>query len=277
MRRPSATSPGTRGARTGAQRGRRVMRVVAPPVVVLGVVVGVWYLVSYVALDPSRRFLLPPLHAVVQTAFLTTSNLDTLAKALGTTAEVAMLGLGIAGVIGLSVAVVMSQARSLERAVYPYLVVLQTVPILAIVPLIGFWLGFGLSARLVVCVLISIFPIIANAHFGLRSPTGPQTDLFVLNRAGRLTRLVKLELPAALPAILAGFRISAGLSVIGEIVGAFFFQRGPIDLGILLDVYVSDLDGPMLFGTIILSSALGVAVFWVFSSASNLVVGRWKE
>ncbi|MGH2449414.1 MAG: ABC transporter permease [Chloroflexota bacterium] len=255
----------------------RALRATVGPAIVLGIVIGVWYAVSYLVLDRPRRFLLPPLHVVVSNAFLTGSNLVTLLKALGTTAEISMIGLGIAAGAGLLFAIIMSQTRALERALYPYLVVLQTIPILAIVPLIGFWMGFGSSARIVVCVLISVFPISANAHFGLRSPTAPQQDLFLLHQAGRFAKLLKLDLPAALPAILAGFRISAGLSVIGEIVGGFFFQKGPTDLGILLNVYVSNLDSAQLFGAIILSSFLGVVVFWVFSLVATLTVGKWKE
>ncbi len=258
-------------------RARRLANALAGPIVVLAVLVGIWYFVSYVVLTPDRRFLLPPLQQVIETAFMQHANLMVLLDALGVTAEVAMVGLGLAILIGVSIAIAMSESRSLERGFYPYLVVLQTIPILAIVPLIGFWIGFGFVARVVVCVLISLFPIIANTHFGLQSFTQPQRELFDLHRAGRLTKLIKLKIPMALPATFAGFRISAGLSVIGEIVGGYFFERGSPDLGGLLVVFLSRLDGAMLFGAIMLSAALGVVVFWVFGAISQVVVGRWKE
>jgi NitT/TauT family transport system permease protein len=165
----------------------------------------------------------------------------------------------------------------LERGLYPYLIILQTVPILALVPLIGFWFGFSATSRIVVCVIISLFPIVANTAFGLQAATAPQHDLFTLHQAGRLRRMRSLSLPAALPAMFAGFRISAGLSVVGEIVGGFFFQRGPTDLGITINSYVDSLNGPLLFGAIIFSSALGVAVFWIFSGLTRVVCGAWKE
>src|SRR5205085_10957858 len=111
--------------------------------------------------------------------------------------------------------ILMSQANWLERSIYPYGVVLQTIPRLALVPLFGFWFGFGFGSRVLVCVLIGLFPIIANTLFGLRSVDQGHLDLFALHRAGRLVRLVKLHLPAALPAIFTDLRISAGLSVIG--------------------------------------------------------------
>jgi NitT/TauT family transport system permease protein len=151
------------------------------------------------------------------------------------------------------------------------------VPILALVPLIGFWLGFSSMSRIVVCVLISLFPIIANTSFGLQSATAPQHDLFKLHRSGRLRMLRSLWLPASLPAMFAGFRISAGLSVVGEIVGGFFFQKGPTDLGILINTYVDELNTPVLFGSVIMSAILGVLVFWLFTGLGRLVYGRWKE
>jgi NitT/TauT family transport system permease protein len=156
-------------------------------------------------------------------------------------------------------------------------VLLQTVPILALVPLIGFWLGFSTTARIVVCILIALFPIIANTTLGLNAANEAHYDLFKLHRAGRPTVLRKLMLPAALPAMFTGFRISAGLSVVGEIVGGFFFQRGPTDLGILINSYVDDLNGPLLFGAILFSALLGVVVFWVFTALGRLVFGAWKE
>jgi NitT/TauT family transport system permease protein len=274
---PTAAAPQRLPQRLQKGRWARAARALPGPLAVLGFVIGIWYFVSYVVLAPGRRFLLPPPHAVVNTAFLNGANLSVLLDALGVTTEVAMVGLAIAIALGVFFAILMSEAKSLERGLYPYLVVLQTIPILALVPLIGFWLGFGFSARVVVCVLISLFPIIANTLFGLQSYSASYRELFDLHRASRWTKLLKLKLPMALPAMFAGFRISAGLSVIGEIVGGYFFQRGAPDIGALLDEFTANINGPMLFGAIILASALGVAVFWVFGGISALVVGRWKE
>lgn len=264
-------------ARQSKSRWRRVAAASVGPLVVLAAIIGIWYFVAYVILDPSRQFLLPPPQTVINTAFFQHANLMVLLSGLGVTTEVAMVGLAIAIALGVTIAILMSEAKTIERGFYPYLVVLQTIPILALVPLIGFWLGFGFSARVVVCVLISLFPIIANTLFGLQSYSSTYEELFALHRAGRWTRLIKLKIPMALPATFAGFRISAGLSVIGEIVGGYFFQRGSPDLGALLDEFTARLNGPMLFGGIILAAALGVAVFWVFGGISSLIVGRWKE
>jgi NitT/TauT family transport system permease protein len=171
----------------------------------------------------------------------------------------------------------MSQARWVERSLFPYLVVLQATPILALVPLFGFWFGYGFGTRVLVCVLISLFPIAANTLFGLRSVDEAYHDLFTLQGAGRLTRLYKLQLPAALPSIFTGLRISAGLSVIGAIVGDFFFRQGEPGIGVLIDQYRSRLQSEQLLAAVILSSLFGLAVFWLFGALARRVVGGWHE
>lgn len=270
----AATAGAGAGRRGGA--GRFLLRLV-PPLVLLVIAVGIWQLVCYVILDPTRRFLLPPLQTVIDQSFFTWANLSQLLDAFWTTAYLAMIGLVIAIALGVLIAVVMHQSRFLERSLYPYLILLQTVPILALVPLIGFWLGFSSTSRIVVCVIISLFPIIANTSFGLQSATAAQHDLFRLHQAGRPRMLKSLWLPASLPAMFAGFRISAGLSVVGEIVGGFFFQKGPSDLGILINTCVDQLNTSLLFGAVFASAILGVLVFWLFTGLGRLVYGNWKE
>ncbi len=253
------------------------MRRLLPPIVVLVAVLSGWYTMSYLVLDADRRFLLPPPHDVLTVGFLDRHNRAELLRGLALSAEVAMLGLGIAAVLGIGLAVLMTQASWLERSLYPYFVVLQTVPILALVPLFGFWFGFGMSSRVLVCVLIALFPMIANTLFGLRSvPTG-HSELFRLHRAGRRRRLVKLALPTALPAIFTGLRISGGLSVVGAIVGDFFFKQGEPGIGVLLDLYRQRLQSEQLFAAVILSCLLGIVVFWLFGFLARQLVGGWHE
>jgi NitT/TauT family transport system permease protein len=277
--RPTGPVPQVRipGDSRGQSRWRRLLGHWLPPLVVLIAVLGAWYAVSYLLLSPDRRFLVPPPHAVVQIGFLTWDNLIELLQALSLSARVALLGLAIAVALGMGVAILMHQARWIERSIYPYAVILQTIPILALVPLFGFWFGFGLVSRVLVCVLIALFPIIANTLFGLQSVEPHQHDLFTLHGAGRLRRLWKLELPAALPAIFTGLRISAGASVIGAIVGDFFFKQGEPGIGILIDLYRSRLQSEQLFAAVISSSLFGVVVFWCFGYLSRRVTSRWHE
>jgi NitT/TauT family transport system permease protein len=276
------TTPATgrdlsRAPRQASSRGERWLAFWGPPFVVLLVTIGLWYAISYLLLSPERRFLLPPPHAVVQIGFLDPLNLQELIAALLLSARVAIEGLAIAIVIGMSLGIVMNQARWVERSLYPYAVILQTIPILALVPLFGFWFGFGVASRVLVCVLIALFPIIANTLFGLRSVEQGHHDLFTLHGAGRLMRLWKLQLPAALPSVFTGLRISAGLSVIGAIVGDFFFKQGEPGIGILIDLYRSRLQTEQMFAAIILSSLFGVVVFWFFGLLARWVVGGWHQ
>jgi NitT/TauT family transport system permease protein len=274
---PAPRLPGPVDGRRPRSLRRRLLGLWLPPLGVLVVVLGAWYGVSYLLLSPERRFLVPPPHAVVQVGFLTRDNLIELLGALSLTTRVALLGLAIAVAVGMSWAILMHQARWIERSTYPYAVVLQAIPVLALVPLFGFWFGFGIVSRVLVCVLIALFPIIANTLFGLQSVEPRQHDLFTLHGAGRLRRLWKLELPAALPAIFTGLRISAGLSVIGAIVGDFFFKQGDPGIGILIDLYRARLESERLFAAVICSSLLGVVVFWCFGYLARRVVGRWHE
>jgi NitT/TauT family transport system permease protein len=260
-------------------RRRRSSWVVAVlPALVLGVVlIGVWYFISYVVLTPRRRFLLRPPHEVVETGFLDQDNLAEMLDGLYWSTRVALIGLTISIVLGVAIAILMSQTIIIERATFPFLVMLQAIPILAIVPLIAFWFGTGEGSRVIVCVIISLFPIIVNTLFGLQSADRAMHDLFTLQHASRATRLRKLMLPVALPAMFAGLRIAAGLSVIGAIVGDFFFGRGKPGLGQLLKRFANRLEGEQLLATVIVSSALGVAVFLFFGWVQNRAIGKWYE
>jgi NitT/TauT family transport system permease protein len=252
-------------------------RTVLPPLLLGLVILGIWYLISFVVLDPRRRFLLEPPHEVLQVGFFTWDNLSTILEGLYWSTRVALTGLAISIVLGVTIAVIMSQTVIFERALFPYLVFLQAIPILAIVPLISFWFGTGENSRVLVCVLISIFPIIVNTLFGLQSADPLHHDLFTLQQANRWTRLRKLMFPGALPAMFAGLRISAGLSVIGAIVGEFFFGRGETGLGQLLKRYANRLEGEQLIATVIISSALGVVVFLFFGWLQRRVIGKWYQ
>jgi NitT/TauT family transport system permease protein len=255
----------------------RLHRTFGPPVVAFGIFVGAWYFVSYVLLQPNRRFLLPPPHQVVQGGFLTWSNFSQILDGLALTARAAVIGFGISIVIGVALAVIMSQAKSLERSIYPYAVILQTIPILAVVPVIGYAFGFNFRSRVLVCVLITLFPVVTNTLFGLLSVDHGHHDLFTLHGVGRWKRLWKLQLPAALPNIFTGLRISAGAAVIGAVVGDFFFLQGQPGLGALINLYSSRLEPDQLYAAVIVSSLLGIFAFVLVGFVSQRVIGAWHE
>ncbi len=258
-------------------RLRKLAGRVIPPTIVFLIVIGVWYFISYALLDAERRFLLPPPQQVVSVGLLEWASLQPILQALWETTKVAVIGLVMATAIGFALAISMSQSRSLERALYPWAVVLQTIPILAIVPLIGFWFHYGFSSRVLVCTLIAMFPIVTNTLFGLKSAEREYHDLFTLNDASRWQRLRLLEVPWALPAIFTGLRISAGLSVVGAIVGDYFFQQGPPGLGRQLADYTYDLQTQQLLVAVAFCCLLGLAGFWLFGLAGRLATGSWHE
>lgn len=257
---------------------RRLLAIVGPPAAVAAVFLGVWLMLSYVLLSETQRFILPPPHEVIKVGFLEWHNLrEILVVGLLPTTQVALTGLAIAIGVGMIFAVLMSQAGWVQRSFYPYAVIVQTIPIIALVPLIGFLFDYNFKSRVIACVMISLFPIISNTLFGLKSADANLHDLFTLHKASRRTRLLKLQLPAALPAIFTGFQISAGLSVIGAIVGDFFFRQGNPGIGRLIDNYRAQLAAERLYTAIFFSSLLAIIVFWGFGYLGNRLTRSWHE
>lgn len=248
------------------------------PAIVFVLVIGVWYLIAW-WYDKGKElaFVVPYPHLVVQTALTDADFRQSLLENLYQTLLVTGTGLVIAVVIGMSWAVLMSQARWLEQSLYPYAVILQTIPILAIVPLIGTIFGYEFASRVIVTVMISLFPLVSNTLFGLQSVDRAQRELFRLNGAGRVTTLLKLQLPTALPSIFVGLRTAAGLAVVGAIVGDQFFQRGTPGLGVLIQVSNARLNGSGTYAAIITASLLGVVVFLLFGLLGRLVTGKWSD
>jgi NitT/TauT family transport system permease protein len=277
---PSGVPPDDRAAwaptaSARPSRASHLLAVVGPPVLFFALAIGVWYLLRYAVLSGRRTILLPPPHEVWQRAFADGEVRSALLEGLRYTAKETAVGFLIAAFLGVLFAVLMSQAKWIERSFYPWAILIQTLPILALVPLIRLWFGYDFQARVIVVVLIALFPIITNTLFGLLSADEGHHDLFTLHGAGRWTRLWKLEFPGALPAMFAGFRIAAGLAVIGAVVGEYFFRQGDRGLGQLLDGYRRALRLAEMFGAVFWTCVLGVAVFLLFTWLGNLVTRNW--
>ena len=253
----------------------------AGPIVVFAIFIGVWYLLSTQLLPPQKRFLLPTPHRVVQEGFLTWSageqrGLKPILRSLWDSIKIAVIGLFITIIIGTTLATLMATRRWMERATWPYLVALQSAPILAMTPLIRALIDGITLQRILVVVLIAFFPIVNNTLFGLLSVDKSQHELFTLHGASKLTRLRKLQFPAAMPNIFVGLRISAGLSVIGAVVGDFYFrQGGVVGIGAQIDIYRGRLWGAELIAAIILASIFGLVVFILFGLLSKVAIGKW--
>jgi len=215
-----------------------------------------------------RAFLVPAPSKVARTLF-TSSDL---AIALGQTSLASIIGFALSASVGLLLAILLSSSRWVQRALYPYAVLFQTVPIIAIAPMLVIWIGYGISTVVASAFIVSVFPVVANSINGLLSTDPALQDLFKLYGARPVSTLLKLRLPYALPSIFTGFRIAAGLSVIGAIVGEFITGSG---LGGIIDESRTQQRIDKVFAVLLLASALGIALFGLVNLASRLTLRNW--
>lgn len=219
-------------------------------------------------------WLLPPPSAIATVAAREWAPL--LSAALNTGRSV-LVGFGLSTVVGVLAAILLSSSRLLERALSPYALFLQTVPIVAIAPLLVLWFGPGARAVSVSSFVVSLFPVIANTLAGLRSVEPPLRDLFRLYGARRLATLWKLELPAAMPSLFTGLRVASGLAVIGAITGEFVagFSEDAAGLGILVLTAYRQLRTDLLFAAVLAATVLGLALFGAVSLTGSRLLRRW--
>jgi len=252
---------------------KRALNTLGPPLVTFLVVVTIWETAVRVLRVPA--FLVPPPSAIFS-ALLEERVL--LLSSLLTTAKGALLGLALSVNLGTFVGIGFSSSRWLERALYPYALFLQTVPIVAIAPLLVLWFGAGLRAVSVSAFIVSVFPVIANTLAGMRSVDPKLNDLFRLYRASKAATLFKLRVPSALASMATGWRVASGLAVIGAIVGEFVagFSEGQAGLGITVLAAYRQLRTDLLFGAVLLASLLGLLLFALVSVASGLLLRRFR-
>ena len=245
---------------------RHFMRNVVPPIVPMIIVTLVAELAVRLAWVPS--FLIPAPSSVILSLFYDWPDLW---RAALDTMIAAVVGFVLSAVMGILIAVVLSSSAWIQRAFYPYAVFFQTVPIIAIAPLLVIWVGWD---RTVVAsaFIVSIFPVIANTLSGLLSTDLALRDLFRLYNAKRLVTLLKLRIPFALPHVLTGLRIAAGLAVIGAIVGEFITGAG-IGGSIIVSRQQNRVD--KVFAGLILASLLGIVLFMVINFISWLALRHW--
>ncbi len=253
-------------------RAGRILRAALPPLAAFVVLVGAWEALARALHVP--EYLLPPPSAVARAAG---AQLPALLAAASVTARAALYGFVLSAVFGTLAAIVLASSRPMERALYPYTVFLQTVPIVAIAPLLVLWFGAGMRAVTVSAFIVSVFPVIASALSGIRSADPALRDLFRLYGASRLATLTKLQLPSALPSIVTGLRVAAGLAVIGAIVGEFVagFSESGAGLGILILSSYRQLRTDLLFAAVGFASGLGLLLFGAVSLLGYLLLRRW--
>ena len=252
----------------------RLLGALLPPLLLLIVVLIAWQLAIIVFDLPS--YLLPSPAAVWAAAFKRSSEIVT---ATGITGAGAFCGFVASQVLGVAVALVFSQSRIIRSSCYPYAIFLQTVPIVAIAPLVVTWVGTGFTSVVIIACIISLFPVIANATTGLITVEPGLRDLFQLHQATRWQVLVKLQIPNAVPHLVTGARVSSGLAVVGAIVGEFFVGYGTRHHGLGYTILYAgpQLKTDQLFAATIASAVLGVAMFATTSLIGRAVLVRWYD
>ncbi len=284
MATPAAVGVSVPVHQPGSSPRKRRLRNIIPPLITFALFIAVWYLYSWARFDnpAQRRNALPYPHTVITDGFLPfwdeTNGFRPILGYMWPTAKVTLTGLAISIVLGVSIAIIMNLSKGMERALFPYAVILQTVPILAITPLLTQLFGDEIGVRLVVVVLIAIFPVITNTLFGLQSTDRMHHDLFSLNDVSRWTRLRKLELPSALPAMMAGIRIASGGAVIGAIVADFFFNQGEKGIGYYIrNKQQRAANRPEMFAGTITASMFGVVMFLIVGAITARAIRNWHE
>jgi NitT/TauT family transport system permease protein len=243
------------------------------PVVMLAIVVLVWHIVVQIFAIPP--YVLPGPGLVVSTMIADGSLLwHSLLVTLLTTFE----GFLLAAAGGIGLAILFNQSRLIEYSFYPYAVIMQVTPIVAIAPLLLIYLPQPLAV-LVCAWIVAFFPVLANTTLGLSSVDHNLLSLFDLYKASRWQVLWNLKLPSALPQMLAGLRIAGGLSLIGAVVAEIAAGSAGAGSGLAYRIAESAyrLNIPRMFAALILLSLAGVAIFCALSAMSYLVLRRWHE
>jgi NitT/TauT family transport system permease protein len=246
-----------------------------PVVVVAFVVVGFWYLLTQ-TVYAGKGYLLPGPQEVAAAVL---ENVGVLGLATIATLRESICGYALSIAVGIALAALLSQSRLLERSIYPYAVLLQTVPVVAIAPLVVLWFGYNELSVVIVSFIMSLFPIINNTLLGLRSTSRNLTELFQLHTPSRWTAFWKLRFPSALPHTFAGLRISAGLSVIGAIVGEFIIGSGNAQGGLGVQIIFAQgrMYTALLFAEVIAATGLGFLFFLSVSGIGRLLLRNWHE
>ena len=256
-----------------ARRRERRARVLAPLVVGLVVLSG-WDI--FVRVNEVPPYILPGPLLVLRSLV---DDWGTLWPSLLITVEITVLALAVATFGGLLLAVLFAQSKWIELSFFPYAVVLQVTPVIAIAPLILIYVDNVHAALLICAWIVAFFPILSNTTLGLNSADHNLLALFRLYGATRWQTLRHLRLPSAMPYFLAGLRIAGGLSLIGAIVAEFAAGSAGTASGLAYRILESGyrLEIPRMFAALLLISLTGIVIFLAFTLLQHLVLRRWHD
>jgi NitT/TauT family transport system permease protein len=262
-------------------RERRVLGLPAStwPKILMPLAVGVLALGAWEAIvryHEIPHYILPGPLLVAKTMW---TDWGTLSGSLWVTLSISMAALAVAVVAGVSLAVLFAQSKWVELSFFPYAVILQVTPVVAIAPLIIIWVDDVRLALLICAWIVAFFPILSNTTLGLNSADHNLLNLFQLYKATRFQTLLFLRLPAATPYFLAGLKISGGLSLIGAVVAEFVAGTGGSQSGLAYRILESgyQLRIPRMFAALFMISISGIVIFLCLSMLSHMVLRRWHE
>lgn len=260
-------------ARLRAAQINRIAKWTLPVLVLVGSILG-WHL--YVTLNEVPHYILPG-PTLVFSQLVTDSGL--LLSAAGITARLTFLALLFAVVGGVALAVIFTQFRIAEMSLYPYAVILQVTPVIAVAPLLQIYFDSAFQAALICAWIVAFFPILSNTTTGLKSADHNLNDLFTIYGATRWQRLRYLEAPAALPFFLSGLRIAGGLALIGAVVAEFVIGRAGTGLGLASTLLEASyrFNFARLYAALLLISCMGIVIFAATSLISHLLLRKWHE
>ena len=251
----------------------RVLRIVIPVVMLILAVLAWW---AYVVFTNQPRYILP---SPIDVALTLGTDYPTLLPSLWVTLVITFEALALALIGGVGLAIILVQSKWIELARFPFAVILQVTPIVAIAPLLIIYTPNTQTALLIVAFLVAFFPILSNMVQGLKSVDHNLLNLFDLYGAGRWQQLVYLKIPASMPYFMTGLRIGGGLALIAAVVAEFAAGSAGAGSGLAFRILESGyrLNMPRLFAALILLTFTGVAIFAVTSLISWLVLHRWHE
>lgn len=251
---------------------RKFWGIVVPPVIASTLVLLIWFLIKKSSGLPD--YVLPGPLKVAATFW---EHKTEVGKATWLTLFSSVFGLAISTLIGSLISIVFCQSKWIRRSLFPLAIFLQTVPIVAIAPIVVLWLDEGLTATIFIASIVSVFPIITNTTTGLLGVTNEHYELFRLYKASRWQRLFRLQIPTALPSFVTGLKIAGGMAVLGSVVGEFFCasleSKG---LGRLI-FELKDANVAQMYGCIFAATLMGVSMFAVISIVTDRFLLYWDE
>jgi NitT/TauT family transport system permease protein len=251
----------------------RLARIVMP-LLVAAIALGGWEWLTRARNIPS--YLLPGPLLIAETLW---RDWGTLSGSLAITLRITLMALLAAVVLGTLLAILFAQSKWVEFSFFPYAVILQVTPVVAIAPLIIIWVNDVALSLLICAWIVAFFPILSNTTLGLNSFDHNLADLFRLYRASRWQVLTRLRIPSAMPFFLAGLKISGGLALIGAIVAEFVAGTGGTESGLAFRILESgyQLRIPRMFAALVLISATGIVIFAALSWVQHLALRSWHE